>query len=110
MKKSLLVLSAFLITSCTVHKDALPIGGSKADGTIRMGYTFGQTYGAFEVPKIDPVKTTELAAKKCQTWGYAGAEAFGGEVRNCMIPSFGGCAQTNVYIEFQCINPKEPNK
>ncbi|EBZ0015944.1 hypothetical protein ABN36_18390 [Salmonella enterica subsp. enterica] len=107
MKIGLIGVSLFslmIISGCAVKREPLPIGGSKSDGVVKMGYSYGDTYGAFEVPKIDKIKTEALAAKKCQAWGYDNAEAFGGEVSNCVIPSLGGCARTNVYIEYQCIS------
>ncbi len=51
MLKSLLVLtvSALLLSGCAVQKQLVPTGGSKADGTVKMSYSFGM----FESPKVN---------------------------------------------------------
>lgn len=92
-----------LLSGCSAtKKDMIPMGGSKADGTVRMGYD----YGMFESPKVDILQAETLAAKKCKTWGYDGAEAFGGQNSICAQPGPYGCEKTNVSVEFQCIGGK----
>ena len=84
MKKIAFCLLGFLILSgCTVHKQMTPVGGSKADGTIKMGYHVGDSYGAFEKASVDMMQAQSLAAQKCRIWGYDGAEAFGGQTSQC---------------------------
>lgn len=78
------------------------MGGSKADGTVRMGYT----YGMFENAKVDLMQAGELAARKCKTWGYDGAEAFGGQSSVCAQMGAYGCERTNVSVEYQCTGGK----
>ncbi|EGT3623050.1 YecR family lipoprotein [Morganella morganii subsp. sibonii] len=96
-------LCSLLISGCTVKKEMTPIGGSKADGTVRMGYTVG----SFETPLIDMQQASDLAAKKCSVWGYTGAEAFGGKTSRCtQADGWGGCNMTEVSVEFQCIGGK----
>lgn len=43
MRKGLLVLvaSTLLLSGCAVQKQLVPTGGSKADGTVKMSYSFG---------------------------------------------------------------------
>ena len=50
MRKGLLVLvaSTLLLSGCAVQKQLVPTGGSKADGTVKMSYSFGM----FESPKV----------------------------------------------------------
>lgn len=78
------------------------MGGSKADGTVRMGYT----YGMFENAKVDLNQAQTMAAKKCKTWGYEGAEAFGGQTSVCAQAGAYGCEMTNVSVEYQCTGGK----
>lgn len=78
------------------------MGGSKADGTIRMGYT----YGLFEKPVIDTVQAQNLATQKCRTWGYDGSEPFGGQTTVCAEMGDLGCETNNVSIEYQCTGGK----
>lgn len=102
MKKIALILSIMLLSGCAVPKQMTAMGGSKADGTIKMGYS----YGMFEVPEVDENHAAYLASQKCQVWGYESAEPFGGQVSQCVKPSSSGCVETAVYVEFQCIGGK----
>lgn len=103
MKKVLFIIMAIItITGCTVKKDMYAMGGSKADGTIRMGYT----YGELEKPKVDMKQGGALAAQKCKIWGYDSAEPFGGVVEQCTTISFGGCETMTAYVEYQCTGGK----
>lgn len=99
----IIALCSLLLTGCVVKKEMTAIGGSKADGTVKMGYIFG----AFEIPQVDVYQASELAAKKCSAWGYTGAEAFGGQTRRCtQMDRWGICNRTEVSVEFQCIGGK----
>ncbi|WP_222149639.1 YecR family lipoprotein, partial [Escherichia coli] len=48
----------------------------------------------------------DLAGQKCKTWGYTGAEAFGGQTSTCAQVGAYGCEMTNVSIEYQCTGGK----
>ena len=104
MKKTLVIaLAALILSGCAVRKEMIPMGGSKADGTIKMGYTVG----AFEKPVVDINQAATLAGQKCKTWGYEGAEPFGGQISQCaQMDGFGGCTLTNVSVEYQCTGGK----
>lgn len=46
-----------------------------------------------------------MATQRCQSWGYQGAEAFGGVTRQCnQFGGFNGCARWTVTKEYQCID------
>ena len=50
MKKIVAIsLSVLILSGCATQKQMTPMGGSKADGTVRMGYNFGM----FEKPVVD---------------------------------------------------------
>ncbi|WP_318370037.1 YecR family lipoprotein [Enterobacter sp.] len=99
MKKMLIcALGSLLLSGCAVHKQMTPMGGSKADGTVKMGYS----YSILEVPTVDMEQASAAAANKCKIWGYEGAEPFGGQTKQCAEPSGGGCEQFDVFVEFQC--------
>lgn len=105
MKKIILLASiGFFLAGCAaVPKEMIPVGGSKADGTVRMGYA----YGAFEKPIVDLEQAKILAGQKCKIWGYDGAEPFGGQQSSCgQTDGFGNCNLTNVTVEYQCIDGK----
>jgi len=103
MKKVLLVVGIIVLAGCSVKKQMTAIGGSKSDGTVRVGYSYGQ----FEKPVVDLQQGTQLAAQKCQVWGYNGAEPFGGQQNQCsQTDMYGGCVVTNVSVEYQCTGGK----
>ena len=103
MKKGMfLLIGALLLSGCAVKKEMTAIGGSKADGTVKMGYS----YGMFEMPSVDVNQAADAAAKRCKVWGYEGAEAFGGQTSECVQASSSGCAKTEVSVEYQCVGGK----
>lgn len=95
----LAVLVAAQISACATQRDWSAIGGSRADGTIKLSYQYNQ----FEQPVVYEDQAEDLATDRCRTWGYTGAEAFGGEVQQCMQQSgLGGCGRWMVTKEYQC--------
>ena len=99
MRKSLLALvaSTLLLSGCAVQKQLVPTGGSKADGTVKMSYSFGM----LESPKVNVQQGAQAAAQRCAAWGYSGAEPFGGYTSVCSQPSSSGCMETIVTMEYQ---------
>lgn len=100
MKKSILVGLCFaLLSGCAVTKNWEATGGSRADGVVRLSYEFGEMQKA----NLSEQQAIGLAAQRCRTWGYTGAEAFGGVTRRCAQPGgLGGCATWQVTKEYQC--------
>lgn len=96
--KVCLAFCILALAGCATKKEMVPMGGSKADGTVRMGYSFG----SFEKPVVDLNSAENLAAAKCKTWGYTGAEAFGGQTQTCSQVGAYGCEVANVTVEYQC--------
>jgi len=56
----------------------------------------------FEKPVIDQQQGTLTATQRCKSWGYTGAEAFGGQTKVWSAYSGGGCATWQVTVEYQC--------
>ncbi|EHK2735228.1 hypothetical protein J9K13_002756 [Salmonella enterica] len=94
-----LLLSSAL-SGCSVHKDMIPVGGSKADGTVKLAYE----YGILREPEVSMQQGVEAATRKCQSWGYKEAEPFGGSEQTCIASGQYGCMRYRVTTEFQCIN------
>lgn len=92
------VVLAMAVQGCAVQKTMQATGGSRSDGTVKLSYEFGM----FEAPKIDMAQGLESAKKRCASWGYSGAEAFGGQTKTCNGYSGGGCNNWLVTVEFQC--------
>ena len=100
--------AALLLSGCATTKNWSATGGSRADATVRLSYE----YGAFEQPQTNEMEAINLATSRCKTWGYTGAEAFGGVTRQCNMPGgMGGCNGWIVTKEFQCtgMGNKDPS-
>lgn len=101
------VLAMVFLAGCATNKEWTATGGSRSDGVVRLSYD----YGPMEVPKLQEQQAIDLASKRCGTWGYSGAEAFGGVTRTCNLhDGFGGCNQWLVTKEFQCTGSASPPK
>ena len=95
-----LVAAFACLSACAVQKTMVPTGGSRADGTVEMSYEIGD----MQTAKIDMKQAGKDAARRCQAWGYADAEPFGGEKRQCQKSGgLSGCSRTFVSMQFQCI-------
>lgn len=88
----------------TVQKEWFAHDGSKADGTVKLALTWNPN---LEQPQAQKEQAQNVATKKCQAWGYAGAEAFGSIVSRCIQPRFTGfgttCDKMLAEMTFQCI-------
>ncbi len=102
MKKALgisSILTVLILASCTTVKDWSATGGSRSDGTVKLSYE----YGEFEKPQLSEQQASDLASQRCKTWGYSGAEAFGGSTSLCSRGGgLAGCSQWIVTKEYQC--------
>jgi hypothetical protein len=88
-----------LASGCTVQKQLVPTGGSRADGTVSLSYEFGM----FERPQVDGTQGVVAAQQRCAAWGYSGAEPFGGSLNRCQAADgYGNCVRTLVTVTYQC--------
>ena len=102
--RSTLVLVALALVGCSTHKQLVPTGGSRADGTVTLSYE----YGPLENPQLNLAQGLAAAQERCHAWGYSNAEAFGGETRQCQIPSQYGCSRWFVSTTYQCTGTNKP--
>jgi len=86
------------VAACATAKTYTATGGSRADGTVRLSYEVGM----FEQPVVDEAQGLSVARQRCATWGYSGAEAFGGVTTQCTAMGSSGCMTTLVTKEYQC--------
>ncbi|MDE1965512.1 MAG: hypothetical protein KGI42_16605 [Xanthomonadaceae bacterium] len=99
MRKILIVAAVITLSGCATTKQWAATGGSRSDGVVRLSYE----YGSLETPRLDENQAVRLASERCETWGYSGADAFGGATRKCIQGGgFGGCAEWQVTKEYQC--------
>ncbi len=92
------------LAGCARKKDLIPTGGSRADGTVDLSYELG----LYEKPVLDPEKGLIIARQRCAAWGYTGAEAFGGEKRQCQAFYGGDCIRWFVTMTYQCLGANKP--
>jgi hypothetical protein len=102
--KAFALLAPFLLVACAVPKTPVALGGSRADGTVSMGYNVG----AFEKPIVDHSQALAEAITRCKAWGYDAAEAFGGEKHQCnAFNGYGDCVNTTITNDYQCTKASE---
>jgi hypothetical protein len=99
-KLALCATAGLLFVACSVDKQLEATGGSRSDGIIELSYEIG----AFQSAKIDWDKAQSDAIARCGVWGYRNAARFGGEKRQCNMPSNSGCMGWFVTIPYQCTN------
>lgn len=98
-----IVLPLAALTACTVNRTPVPTSGSRADGIVEMSYELGPLQQA----NVNLYEAQVQAAARCSSWGYTGAEAFGGQKRQCQMPDgYGGCNMWLVTLSYQCVNPQ----
>jgi len=107
MKKNVficfLIVASLFLTGCAkkTPKTFLPVGGSKADATVKLSYDYNP---AREIPVIDEKQTAMAAKRKCQAWGYQDASPFGAVISTCTrFDPWAGCINMSVITEYQCI-------
>lgn len=110
MKKlATLTLAAALVLAVTgcakpVMKQWQAAGGSRADATVEVGYTY---YPQTERPETSDQQALQEAVRRCKAWGYFDAEPFGMVSRRCSdmyYTIFGPqCRQMLVTAQFQCL-------
>jgi YecR-like lipoprotein len=87
------------VSGCTVQKELVPTGGSRADATVKLSYE----YGMFQRPQVNAAQGESAAQARCAAWGYTGAEPFGGAVTKCESENgYGDCLRTLVTVTYQC--------
>lgn len=88
-----------ILSGCTTTKHWAATGGSRSDATVTLSYEVGE----FEKAQVSESAAISLAGRRCRSWGYAGAEAFGGITRSCIqFGGFSGCSLWLISKEFQC--------
>ena len=86
-------------TGCAVNKDWVATGGSRSDGVVRLSID----YGPFDDVRASEVQALNLATQRCKSWGYNGAEAFGGATTQCVQRgAYGDCYLNRITKPYQC--------
>jgi len=93
------------LVGCAAQQSWYAVGGSRADGTVRLAFTASE----FANANPNPAQGVALATQRCRAWGYNAAEAFGGVVRQCNGTQgmFSGCGEYVYYAEYQCLTQSD---
>jgi hypothetical protein len=87
-----------LLAGCATSKQWSAVSGSRSDGVVRLAFD----YGMFEKPVLETDQGVQVATRRCQAWGYTGAEPFGGTMQQCIARNQHGCTAWRVFADFQC--------
>lgn len=101
----LAIISALGCSAKKVPTDWVAVDGSKSDGVVLMGYT----WGILERPVVNPEQATQIATEKCRSWGYEGAEPFGAMVKKCVSWNQYGCYRWGNFTKYQCTGNRPNN-
>lgn len=96
---------ALLISGCvTVPKQWQPVGGSKSDGVVKVGYTVLDV----ERAETNQQQALDTAINTCKAWGYGSAQPFSLESRTCntFYGKYGNssCKEWLITRQYQCLD------
>lgn len=102
------LVCAFMLTAgCAkkVFKTWASSGGSRADATVEVGFTYNP---ASEIPEFSEAQGRKVAEEKCRYWGYPEAEPFGMVKKRCQEMVYAGwggphCVEMLITQEYQCL-------
>jgi hypothetical protein len=113
MKKLILIASVVVaLSGCSsienknkYRGDWVATDGSRADATIKLSYNYeyGLDYEDLNEIQLSEQQAMELAKKRCNAWGYTGAEPFGATTTICNLMDKSSCSLYMTTKEYQCI-------
>jgi hypothetical protein len=87
--------------------DWVGVGGSKADGNVVLGIDVQEKIGVRETYIEWDVQQANLeAVKRCQNWGYAGAQVFNEKLpvqKICRPQGISPCWGKTYRVFYQCV-------
>ena len=94
-----------IISACATDNKFRPTGASRADGIVQLSYD----YVLSDRPVLDWVSAQNTAEERCASWGYAGAQKFGGGRQICLTQDiFGRCKSFHVNVAYHCTDAAAP--
>lgn len=99
MAKRIAIAGALVVVAgCATVSQMTATSGSRSDGIVKLSFE----YGMLDKVQIDQASALRTAQQRCGTWGYTGAEPFGGMTRQCQAYSGYGCMRWFATVEYQC--------
>lgn len=100
MKSATILLGVFVtLAACATTKQMAPLGGSRADGIVKLGFT----HAPHETFTVNEIAALSSAKDRCRAWGYENADPFGDAVKRCISQTADSCTQFEVTRQYQCI-------
>lgn len=87
------------LAGCATGKQWNVSGGDRKAGVVRVSYE----YPEFKEPTLSDAEAAELAAYRCDLWGYDDAQPIPGQVRQCSNMDGNNCDLWRVTREYQCV-------
>lgn len=101
--RTLLLIAAVALfmnlAGCATSKQWSVSGADRKSGVVRVSYE----YPEFKEPTLSDSQAAELAANRCDLWGYDAAQPIAGQVRQCSNMDGNNCDLWRVTREFQCV-------
>jgi hypothetical protein len=98
---SSLIATATLLASiagCATSRGWNVSGGDREAGVVRLSYE----YPEFQEPTLTAQQAADIAAQRCDQWGYDQARPIAGQIRQCSNMEGGNCDLWRVTREYQC--------
>jgi hypothetical protein len=92
---ALLVLN---LAACATTEQWNVTGGDRSEGVVRVSYE----YPEFEQPELSDEQAMQIAASRCNGWGYEDAEPIAGQIRQCGNLDGSNCTLWTVTREYRC--------
>jgi hypothetical protein len=86
------------LAGCATSKQWSVSGGDREAGLVRISYE----YPEFKEPALSDKQAAEIAANRCDLWGFDDAEPIAGQIRQCSNMDDGNCDLWRVTREYQC--------
>jgi hypothetical protein len=92
------LVSLSTLAGCATGRQWSVSGGDREAGLVRISYE----YPEFKEPKLSDQQAAELAASRCDFWGFDDVEPIAGQIRQCSNKEGDDCELWRVTREYQC--------
>jgi len=99
MKRVFVAGTILLLAGCSINRHAEVSRMDAPNGIVHLNY--GQAL--FQNAYSDTYANNDMAAKACQSMGFATASAFGQPIKTCTLISGSLCLNESVTIQYKCM-------
>jgi hypothetical protein len=94
----LALLPVLALAACASTSHWTAAGGNRGVGIVKLSYQYPES----QPLSLSEAQAGQLAANRCNVWGYSQADAIPGQVRECSDTDGGSCKLWTVTREYQC--------